>query len=236
LTVEDTMRPGDVISHTEMCAREGKNLQAGMHYRIAPTHSVVLMSTRKGAPYEDEVQEEGRVLIYEGHDLPRSAEVPDPKTVDQPITTRSGTLTQNGRFYMAAEAARNGELPAERVRVYEKVRPGIWVYNGLFRLVDAWQAERDGRLVCKFRLEATDEKIVGEEARAEPLEHSRVIPPQIKREVWRRDGGQCRRCGSTDNLHFDHIIPFSRGGSSILAENVQLLCARHNLEKRDRIE
>ena len=42
-------------------------------------------------------------------------------------------------------------------------------------------------------------------------------------------------CGSEENLHFDHIIPFSRGGSSLTANNVQLLCARHNLEKRDRI-
>jgi len=30
-------------------------------------------------------------------------------------------------------------------------------------------------------------------------------------------------------------IPFSRGGSSIVAENVRLLCARHNLSKSDKI-
>jgi hypothetical protein len=207
-----------------------------MHFRIAPTHSVLLMSTRTGAPYSDEVLEDGGVLIYEGHDEPRRKDGPDPKTLDQPLMTPNGTLTQNGRFYMAAEATRNGELPAERVRVYEKVRSGIWVYNGLFRLVDAWQAESEDRFVCKFRLEATDEEIIGDEPTAVPLEHNRMIPTEVKREVWKRDGGQCRRCGSTDNLHFDHIIPFSRGGSSILAENIQLLCARHNLEKRDRIE
>jgi 5-methylcytosine-specific restriction endonuclease McrA len=44
------------------------------------------------------------------------------------------------------------------------------------------------------------------------------------------------KCGSDDNLHFDHIIPWSRGGTSLTAQNVQLLCARHNLEKHDRIE
>jgi 5-methylcytosine-specific restriction endonuclease McrA len=42
--------------------------------------------------------------------------------------------------------------------------------------------------------------------------------------------------GSKDNLHFDHIIPFSKGGSSLVAVNIQLLCARHNLKKRDKIE
>jgi 5-methylcytosine-specific restriction endonuclease McrA len=43
-------------------------------------------------------------------------------------------------------------------------------------------------------------------------------------------------CGATDELHFDHIVPYSKGGSSFVADNVQLLCARHNLEKRDKIE
>jgi 5-methylcytosine-specific restriction endonuclease McrA len=43
-------------------------------------------------------------------------------------------------------------------------------------------------------------------------------------------------CGLTDNLHFDHIIPFSKGGSSLVVENIQLMCARHNLAKRDKIE
>lgn len=37
------------------------------------------------------------------------------------------------------------------------------------------------------------------------------------------------------NLHFDHDIPFSKGGSSLTAENVRLLCAKHNLEKSDKI-
>lgn len=68
------------------------------------------------------------------------------------------------------------------------------------------------------------------------LDQNRVIPTAVKLEVWKRDRGSCTECGATDNLHFDHIIPYSRGGSSLVAENVQLLCARHNLAKRDRIE
>jgi len=43
-------------------------------------------------------------------------------------------------------------------------------------------------------------------------------------------------CGASDELHFDHIVPYSKGGSSELAANIQLLCARHNLQKSDRIE
>ncbi len=37
------------------------------------------------------------------------------------------------------------------------------------------------------------------------------------------------------NLHFDHDIPFSKGGSSLTTANVRLLCAKHNLEKSDKI-
>ena len=64
----------------------------------------------------------------------------------------------------------------------------------------------------------------------------RVIPTQVKLEVWKRDGGRCVICGAADELHFDHVVPYSKGGTSLVAENVQLLCARHNIEKRDRIQ
>ena len=48
--------------------------------------------------------------------------------------------------------------------------------------------------------------------------------------VWTRDGGRCRNCGSTKNLHFDHIIPRVWGGGGT-AENVELLCRDCNLKK-----
>ena len=206
-----------------------------MNYRLHPTHSVLLMSTRSGAPYEDRIEDEGRTLVYEGHDAPRSKDGPEPKSVDQPLLTPNDTLTPNGLFYMSAEAYRNNELPAEQVRVYEKVRPSIWVYNGLFELTDAWQEEGDGRQVFKFRLEAVTEESDAP-SRKDDLAHTRLIPSAVKREVWKRDRGRCVDCLSEDNLHFDHIIPFSKGGSSLVAENIQLLCARHNIEKSDRVE
>ena len=119
---------------------------------------------------------------------------------------------------------------------FEKIRDGIWVYNGLFRLVDAWQETSDRRQVFKFKLEIVDQLSLSTSGSAPMTDRDRVIPSVVKLEVWKRDKGACVRCGSRENLHFDHIIPYSQGGSSRDAENIQILCARHNLEKRDRIE
>lgn len=228
------MQPGDVISYLEMCQKEGVNLQAGMNFRLRSGRTVVLMSLRPGAPYEDRVEENGEVLIYEGHDEPKRKGGPDPKTVDQPANNQSGSPTQNGRFMMAVEVFKAGRSDAEQVRVYEKLRSGIWAFAGVFRLTDGWQEVSGDRKVFKFRLEVSDSAAnLGDAAR--DIEHTRVIPTPVKLEVWARDKGRCVECGSSDNLHFDHVIPYSQGGSSLVADNVQLLCARHNLSKGSRI-
>jgi HNH endonuclease len=60
------------------------------------------------------------------------------------------------------------------------------------------------------------------------------IPEDVKLVVWARDGGACVRCGSNQNLHFDHIIPVAKGGGNTEA-NVQVLCKTCNLKKSDKI-
>lgn len=226
----------EIISYLEMCQREGVSLQRGMNFGLGGNHSVILMSVRPNAPYEDELQDNGTVLVYEGHDEPRSSRIADPKRVDQPEHTPYGGPTQNGLFWRAAQDAKTGLRPPERVRVYEKLRQGIWSYNGVFHLVDAWKQESNERQVFKFKLVAVE----GEEDLDLPVRSDatrrRIIPTQVKLEVWKRDGGKCIICGATDELHFDHIVPYSKGGTSLVAENIQLLCARHNLEKRDQIQ
>jgi len=66
------------------------------------------------------------------------------------------------------------------------------------------------------------------------LKSRRKIPKHVKREVWRRDQGRCVECGSKIRLEFDHIIPFSKGGSNT-ARNIQLLCEECNRKKSDKI-
>lgn len=228
------IEPGQVVSYWEMCKEEETSLQRGMNFRLRGGLSIILMNLRPDAPYADRVEDDGRTLVYEGHDASRTIEGPDPKTVDQPDSEPSGRPTQNGLFYGAALRYKNGTSEAERVKVYEKIRPGIWAYNGVFKLVDAWSEMIGGRRVYKFRLETAGE--ASKDNREAQLATTRMIPTWVKREVWKRDKGRCVVCGSKDNLHFDHIIPYSRGGSSLVPENIQLLCARHNLEKRANIQ
>jgi HNH endonuclease len=225
----------NIISYIEMCRREGSSLQQGMNFGIGGNHSVILMSVRRNAPYRDRLEDGGTTLIYEGHDQPKGPKQSNPKVVDQPERFPSGGMTQNGKFHEAAQLYKSGKRDPERVRVYEKLQTGIWSSNGVFHLVDSWRERDEYREVFKFRLVAVE----GDESFDSPPERNiqrrRVIPTSVKLVVWKRDSGKCVICGATDELHFDHDIPWSKGGTSITEENVQLLCARHNLQKHDRI-
>lgn len=64
---------------------------------------------------------------------------------------------------------------------------------------------------------------------------SRLVPQEVKDEVWERDGGRCayvagggRRCEARDGLEYDHIVPWALGGRSDSAVNIRLLCRAHN--------
>ena len=211
----------------------GIHLQKGMNFGIKDTYSIVLMSVEKNAPYVDEMFEDGTIK-YEGHD----ARVPieEKKSTDQPIANSTGTLTENGKFFQAAENYKEGKREPAKIKVYRKLRKGIWVDMGFYDLIDGL-VEHDGkRNVFKFLLKPDFEKFDPEVSENVDLAHNRYIPGDIMQEVYIRDGGKCIECGSEDNLHYDHKIPFSKGGSSKDARNIQLLCARHNLSKSNKFK
>jgi len=62
---------------------------------------------------------------------------------------------------------------------------------------------------------------------------SRHIPAAVRREVWKRDGGQCAfigsvgRCTERGFLEVHHVVPFADGGP-MTVENLQLRCRAHN--------
>ena len=132
---------GHIISYFDMCRREGTSLQRGMNFRLRGRHSVILMSQRPNAPYADRVEEDGTVLIYEGHDVSKSLDAPVPKLLDQPEFSPSGRPTENGKFSAAAQQFKAGKKGPDIVRVYEKVRTGIWT-EGVHPILPASMVRR----------------------------------------------------------------------------------------------
>ncbi|HYM81761.1 MAG TPA: hypothetical protein VEY91_10190 [Candidatus Limnocylindria bacterium] len=68
----------------------------------------------------------------------------------------------------------------------------------------------------------------------------RQIPADVRRTVWKRDGGQCtfvsdtgHRCQARSRLEFDHVDPVARGGLATV-ENVRLRCRAHNQYEAER--
>ena len=226
----------DVLSYHEMCDAENvQTLQRGMNFHLNPAYSVILMSQRSNAPYNDRIHSDGKTIEYEGHDVSKRSYKHNPKKEDQPQKLPSGRLAQNGLFVKAIEDYKVGEDKQELVKVYEKILPGVWSFKGFFDLFD-YKIVSDGRRnTFRFllRLSERKENIVPIEKK---IEHTRLIPSEVKKEVWKRDGGRCVICGSVKNLHFDHDLPFSKGGTSLTPKNVRLLCMKHNLEKSAKIE
>ena len=115
---------------------------------------------------------------------------------------------------------RGGVLKADRHYDNEEIRLLLWdkeqrEQSKLGRLKEMKTAEESGTIVIRD---------VNRE----------LIPEDIRAFVWRRDMGQCRKCGIKKNLQFDHVIPIAKGGAST-PENLQLLCTRCNQDKRDYI-
>lgn len=104
--------------------------------------------------------------------------------------------------------------------IIECVKPGT------FSLFRTKTPEKEYRL--KDDETAVDTILIQEEKR------QRRIPSRVQREVWRRDQGRCVECGSRKNIEYDHIIPFSDGGSNT-ARNIELLCEECNRKKSNNI-
>ena len=228
----------DIISYPELVEREGFNIQRGMNFRPkGKNYSILLMSVRENAPYNDGFDKEGNFLVYEGEDITKR-ETHDPKNFNQPLFTKTGKLTNNGAFFRAAEDYKlKRKKNPDRVRVYEKISNNIWSDAGWFYLTDVEyrKSETENRKVFKFILSPQPVSENQTASEIEEFEFSRRIPTPVKRDAWERDGGKCIKCGSDKNLHFDHVIPWSKGGSSNDLKNIQILCGKHNLSKSDKI-
>ncbi len=110
------------------------------------------------------------------------------------------------------EALRRKEMDEEKEKIKQEIRDN----------------KRKKELREQAMQELQDEGVIEKVHKREP------IPQEVQDAVWRRDGGRCVKCGSQENLEFDHIIPFSKGGSNTV-RNLQLLCQKCNREKSNHI-
>src|SRR3990167_3219548 len=162
-----------IISYHEMVGMEKMPLQRGMVFSDGKRkYSILLMSQRKDAVYNDGFDENGN-LIYEGHDA-RTEKGIDPKEIDQPLETPNGTWTENGKFYKAAMDFKSGlRKDYELVKVYEKIDVGVWSIKGFFKLIDVKKVFDGRRNVFRFYLNPVITKIFN---RVEEIPFNRLIP------------------------------------------------------------
>ncbi len=127
------------------------------------------------------------------------------------------------------------EQEAAPVAVAEDERRTWWMYRGRFFWEDddlapdevmALLHERERRL--RRRIDRAKDLMLADGA--EGGGRREAIPEDVRREVFRRDGGRCTVCGADSLLQFDHVIPVALGGAST-TQNLQLLCAPCNREK-----
>lgn len=98
-------------------------------------------------------------------------------------------------------------------------------------------SQRKGTLIFRVITFHTNPSISNEKSDYSNIkndEPSRRISQKVMDRVWNRDGGKCVQCGSNEKLEFDHIIPFSKGGSNTY-RNIQLLCEKCNRSKSNNI-
>jgi 5-methylcytosine-specific restriction endonuclease McrA len=139
-----------------------------------------------------------------------------------------------------AKLRQQAEL-ARRARREDLAYEALWRAEALQRQFDDlaaqshWSRNAERELGARVRqLEAQMDVLRGTSAQhpSAPLgeRNTRVIPQDVKIAVAARDGGKCLQCGSAQDLHFDHVIPWSRGGANTV-NNIQLLCGPCNRRK-----
>jgi hypothetical protein len=120
-----------------------------------------------------------------------------------------------------------------QLTIKEEYSPlGVYLKN---HLIWDFGSLRNGQSLYRgitFFTNSNYEPLIVEETNSS--ESTRRIPQQVMNNVWNRDNGRCVSCGSNQKLEFDHIIPYSKGGSNTY-RNIQLLCESCNRQKSSKI-
>ena len=92
----------------------------------------------------------------------------------------------------------------------------------------------DAEFIKKFELVIRGEKEADWCVRKEYYHYDRrMLSVKDRNIVFEKFGNFCMRCGSSDKLEIDHVVPYSKGGYTSI-ENSQVLCRSCNSWKRDK--
>jgi len=134
------------------------------------------------------------------------------------------------------------QISNKPIRIYSYKFKDYFIYKDNIYKFDRADYSDEQRLLQIMELEDKErrkfEHLKQRFIEAEKIEQERdrpSIPEEVRVAVWRRDGGKCVKCGSRENLEYDHIIPVSKGGSNTV-RNIELLCEKCNREKHDNIQ
>ena len=126
----------------------------------------------------------------------------------------------------------NTELFGIKIKASKIRDDHFYLYKGMLFEVSGPYNGDEGNLLVQNYFAKKRAKVESIQSESEPqLNRQRtVIPESVRHEVWRRDQGCCVECGSKERLEYDHLIPFSKGGSNT-ARNLRLLCETCNRRK-----
>lgn len=160
-----------------------------------------------------EIPQRGVITIHTPFDMFFCAHILDNDRIISVDTNTDSIAEYIAEQEREAEEKKRKALEREKAEIAAKIK----------------QRQRKRDLEKQVRQEMLDSgELYGEQTKRPP------IPREVVDAVYKRDGGRCVYCGSVENLHLDHIIPFSRGGATNV-ENLQLLCQKCNLEKSNKI-
>lgn len=207
-------RATSILSANELMEREGIMLQKSMNFRDKGDFlSVFLVLQKENQEFRDEWNAKKGTYTFEGHDS--TTKETGGKSLDQLLMYGGDKLTENGRFYKAANEFKDGvRKEALQVQVYEKLDPGVWFDKGIFDLTSAEGVQEGGRKIFKFHLQPADRARTDIDAN---LQEERYLSATEKAEVWEREKGRCHECGLESGLRF--IKPAG-------ARKLRLLCAK----------
>jgi hypothetical protein len=126
-------------------------------------------------------------------------------------------------------AARKGK--SLKITVHRYQANGKYNIKTAYRHFGKWQHA----VAAAGLMPGCDRKLAGQPARG-----PRIVNATLRFKVMQRDHFRCLGCGRSPatelgvRLQVDHIVPWSKGGATVL-ENLQTLCDVCNIGKRDSV-